>query len=103
WCESCDAYVEPGEILQLGPSEGRTRIPSCPRCRRHVRREVQHEVRPLARVLAEGALWPLGAHAAPAILATSVFGYLLWTYASLFGVGPVMASGALLLQGAAIV
>lgn len=103
WCEACEAYVEPSQVVQLGPSEGRTRIPSCPRCRRHVRLEVQHEVRPLARVLAEGALWPLSAHAAPAILASSVFVYVLWRYAGLFGVGPLLSTAAVLLQAATIV
>lgn len=102
WCESCAAYVDASAVVVTESPTGAGRLRVCPRCRRHVRREVHERVRPLARVLAEGALWPLGAHAMPALAANGVAAYLLIRYASLFGLGPAVALAAILVHGATV-
>jgi hypothetical protein len=103
WCEACERYVAPDAIVQLGPAEGKTRVPSCPHCRRHVRRERHESSRPLFEVLSRGAIWPLERQAASILLAFGLAVWFLFRYASLFGLGPLIASAALLVQAAAIV
>lgn len=86
YCERCERYLAEDAIVTIAAADGRVKIPGCPTCRGHVRREEQEVKRPLERVVLRDALAPIAsAKGAPLLLSTTIAGFSLSRFVPLVG------------------
>ena len=86
YCERCERYVPPADVVTIAAADGRVRIPGCPTCRAHVRREAHEAHRPLERLVLSQAIAPIfRAASAPLWVGTIVVGFFLWRFVPVLG------------------
>lgn len=101
YCERCERYVAADAVVTISAADGRVRIPGCPTCRGHVRREEQQLQRPFEKVVLADAIGPIfHARNVPILLATTFAGFFLSRFVPILGL--LVACGILLAYAAEV-
>lgn len=101
YCERCERYVPPDAVVTISAADGRVRIPGCPTCRGHVRREEHQIQRSFEKVVLTDAIAPIfRARNAPILVATTFAGFFLSRFVPVLGL--FVAFGILLAYAAEV-
>jgi hypothetical protein len=99
YCERCERYVPAASVVTIRAADGRVRIPGCPTCRGHVRREEQEVDRALeTRILGEAIAPIFHAQNAPLLVGTTLVGFVFWRFVPFLG--PVLSFAVLVAHAA---